>query len=383
MRNLLMTPGPTPVPEESRLVMAKEIIHHRTKEFSEIIKEVSDGLKYVFKTKNPVLTLTSSGTGAMEAAVVNLFSKGDKVIAVSVGNFGKRFAQLGKTFGLNIIDIEYEWGQSAKVADLMDILDKNSDVKGVLITHHETSTGVLNDIESFGKAIKDKNKDILFVVDAISGLSANEFENDKWLIDCAVSGSQKGFMAPPGLAFVSLSDMAIEACKKSDIPKFYFSFEKALKEYEDNQTPFTPAITTIMSVYESCKLIKKEGIDKTIERHKTMKEAVCEGVKALNLDFFIKNENDRGNTVTTVVVPEGVDGGKIAKIMASKYGITIAGGQGNYKGKIFRIGHLGDLDPLDVVTTFSALELVLSELGYKNFEPGDSLKAIQKYLLNK
>lgn len=381
MRNLLMTPGPTPVPEQSRLVMAKEIIHHRTKEFSGIMKEMSEGLKYVFKTENPVITLTCSGTGAMEAAVINLFSKGDKVVAVHIGNFGKRFAQLGKTFGLDIIEIQYEWGVAAKVEDLMEVLDKTPDVKGVLITHHETSTGVVNDIEAFGKAIKSKNENILFVVDAISGLSANEFKTDEWLIDCAVSGSQKGFMAPPGIAFASLSPKAIEACKKSDIPKFYFSFEKALKEYTDNQTPFTPAITTIMSTHESCKLIKEEGIDNIIARHKKMKEAVCEGVKALNLEFFIKEEKDRGNTVTTVVVPEGIDGGKIAKLMASKYGITIAGGQGDYKGKIFRIGHLGDLDVLDVVTTFSALEMVLSELGYDKFQPGDSLKAIQKYLI--
>ncbi len=383
MRNLLMTPGPTPVPEQARLAMAKEMIHHRTNEFSEVVKNLSENLKYVFKTKNPVITLTSSGTGAMEAAVINLFSKGDKVIVVNVGNFGKRFVQLCKTYNLEVVEIKYEWGKAAKLSDLQEALDKESDIKGVLMTQHETSTGVLNDVESFGKAIKTKDENILFVVDAISGLSANEFKTDEWQIDCAVSGSQKGFMAPPGIAFAALSEKAIEACKKSDIEKFYFSFEKALGRYDEGQTPFTPALTTIIATNEASKLLKKEGIDNVIARHKKMKEAVAEGVKALKLEFFIDEEEARGNTVTTVLSPEGIDSGKIKKIMADKYGITIAGGQADYKGKIFRIGHLGDVDVLDVVTTFSALEMVLAELGYDKFEAGDSLKAIQKYLVQK
>lgn len=378
MRNLLMTPGPTSVPEEARLIMAKEMIHHRTKEFSSVMKELSENLKYLFKTENPVITLSSSGTGAMEAAVVNLFSKEEKVLIVNTGNFGKRFVDLAKTYGLNPIELTYKWGESAKLEDIKEKLESNSDIKGIFITHHETSTGVVNDIKGLGEYLKGKN--ILFVVDSISGLTANEFKTDEWGVDCAVSGSQKGFMAPPGIAFAALSKKAIEALKKSDIPKFYFSFEKALKSYDEGQTPFTPALTTILSANEACKMLKKEGIDNIINRHRIMKEATCEGVKALNLEFFIKDENARGNTVTTIVSPKEIESGKIKKLMAEKYGITIAAGQGEYKGKIFRIGHLGAVDALDIVTTFSALELALSELNYE-FTPGIGVKAVQEYLI--
>lgn len=381
MRNLLMTPGPTPVPEDSRFIMAKDIIHHRTEEFMTLFKEMSESLKYVFQTQNPVITLTSSGTGAMEASIINLFSENDKVVVISVGNFGDRLIQLAKLYKLNVIEISYKWGETAKVEDLKAVLAKEEGVKGVIMTQHETSTGVVNDIEAFGKVIKDT--DMLFVVDAISGLTANEFKTDEWGVDCALSGSQKGFMAPPGLAFAALSPKAQAAMEKSTLPKFYFSFKKALKILDDGQTPWTPAIGVVMAVNESCKMIKKEGIENVVARHKSMQEATVAGVEALGLELLIKEPKDRGATLTTVLCPEGLNGQKVNKLMSKKYGITIAGGQGELQGKIFRIGHLGGVDTLDVVTTFSALEMVLKELGYNNFEPGDSLKAIQKYLMSK
>ncbi|BDU50556.1 pyridoxal-phosphate-dependent aminotransferase family protein [Haliovirga abyssi] len=379
MKNLLMTPGPTPIPEEARFAMAKSIIHHRTDEYSEIFKELSKNLKYLFKTENPVITLTSSGTGGMEASVANLFSKGDKVVVVSVGNFGERFVKLCDIYGLEVVKLSYNWGEAAKANDLKEVLAKEEGVKGVFLTHHETSTGVLNDVKSFGEILK--GTDILFVVDTISGLIANEFETDNWGVDCAVAGSQKGFMAPPGLAFVSLSEKAQKALDKSDLPKFYFSFKNTLNRLPEGQNPTTPAVNLIIATNEACKMLKKEGLENVTARHKNLKEAVAIGIKALGLEFFVKDEAVRGNTVTAVVAPEGVDGQAVNNTMRDKYGITIAGGQGAIKGKIFRLGHLGDVDRFDVLSLFSALEMTLNDLGYKGFEAGSSLKAIQKYYL--
>lgn len=376
-----MTPGPTPIPEDARMEMAKGIIHHRTGAYSEIFKELSGNLKTIFKTKNPVITLTSSGSGGMEAAVCNLFSRGDKVVVINIGNFGERFKKLTNIYGLSVIEINYEWGKSAKPEDLKKVLSENNDIKGVFITHHETSTGVVNDIKAFGEILADT--DMLFVVDTISGLIANEFKTDEWNIDCAIAGSQKGFMSPPGLAFVSLSEKAIEACKNSDLPKFYFSFLNHLKRLPDGQNPTTPAVNLIASTNVACKTIVEKGVEDFIKRHADLKEGVAEGVKALNLKFFVEDEKDRGNTTTSVYAPEGIDGQEINKKMRIDHGITIAGGQAKVKGKIFRIGHLGDVDRFDVISVFSALEMVLSDLGYTDFNAGDSLAAIQKYYMNK
>ncbi len=378
MKNLLMTPGPTPVPEEARLIMAKEMIHHRTDSYSCIFGEMSENLKYVFQTSRDVMTLTSSGTGAMEAAVVNLFSEGDKIAVFSVGNFGDRFIEISKQYKLNVIEKKYDWGTAAKVEDLKKLIEEEKELKGVFITHSETSTGVVNDIKSFGEVIR--NTDVLLIVDAVSGLGANELKMDDWGVDCIVSGSQKGIMAPPGLAFAVISEKAEKALDTAKLPKFYFSFKKHLKMIKDNQTPWTPAINLTMSVNESLKIIKKEGLENVIERHKFMREATAEGVKALGLEFFVKDEKARGNSVTAVYAPEGINGDKVNKIMKDKHGVVIAGGQGNIKGKVFRIGHLGYVDKLDLIMTFSALEMTLKELGY-NFEPGAGVGAVQKYLL--
>lgn len=378
MQKLLMTPGPTTIPEAVKLEMAKDIIHHRTEEYSEIFKELSENLKYVFKTKDPVITLTSSGTGAMEASVTNLFSKGDKVIVISAGNFGNRFIQLTKLYGLDVKEISYKWGESAKPEDLEKVLSEEENVKGVFLTHHETSTGVLNDVSAFGKVLE--GTDILFVVDSISGILSNEFKTDEWRVDCAISGSQKGFMTPPGLAFVSLSERAQAAMKKSDMPNFYFSFAKHLNRLPEGQNPTTPAITLIFAANVACQLIKKEGIDNVLARHKKLQTLTALGVEALGLEFFVKNSEDRGSTLTSVIAPEGIDGQEIHKLMQEE-GVTIAGGQADYKGKIFRIGHLGDVNELDVIVTFSALEKVLYKLNYREFEIGSSVKAIQEYLI--
>ena len=262
MSKLLLTPGPTNIPKRYLEIFAKDIIHHRTPEFRNIMKENNDNLKKVFKTSNDVAILTSSGTGAMETAIVNFFSTGDKVIAINTGYFGERFKKIAEIYGLNVIELDYEFGKSYKLDDVQKILDNNSDIKGILVTHSETSVGILNDIKSLGELTK--NKDTLLIVDTISGLVANEFEFDNWNVDVAIAGSQKAFLIPPGLSFVAISDKAKKAMEKSNLPKYYFDLKQYDKYFtEMYETPYTPAIALILALHQSLKDLLKNGVEYT------------------------------------------------------------------------------------------------------------------------
>ncbi|TET54104.1 MAG: alanine--glyoxylate aminotransferase family protein [Actinobacteria bacterium] len=375
-KSYLMTPGPTPVPPQVLLSQAKPIIHHRTPEYTKIFVEVLEGLQYIFETKNDIILFSSSGTGAMESSVVNLFSAGDKVIVTSNGKFGDRFVQLGETYGLEVIKHEYKWHQVVKPDDIKKSLDENPDVKGVFVTQSETSTGVLNDVKAIGEIVKATNA--VLVVDSITGIGAVETKTDEWNLDIVMTGSQKGLMLPPGLAAVSVSEKAWKLAEKSTLPKFYFSWAKAKKALEKKQNPFTPAVSLIVGLRESLKMMREEGLENIIKRHAQLADAVRAGVTAIGLELFAPSEG-RGNAVTAVKVPEGVDGKAIPRIMSSKYGVTIAGGQEHLAGKIFRLGHLGYYDKFDITTALSALEMTLQELGYQ-FEKGVSLKAAEKVL---
>lgn len=377
---LLMTPGPTMVPPRVLEVMRRQIIHHRTKEFEAIFDGLEEDLKFVFQTKNPVLILASSGSGAMEAAIVNLFSPGDKVLAISIGNFGDRFAEIATTFGLNVQKLAVKWGEAVNVSDVKKILDEdvNNEIKGILVTHNETSTGVTNDIEAIGKLTKGTNR--LLVVDAISSLGGLELQMDNWGLDVVVTGSQKALMAPPGLAYVGLSDKAWEAVENSKLPKFYWDFKKYRKGLmkAGENPPYTPAITTIMAQAEALKMIKEEGLENVYARHKKLALATQAGVKALGLEL-LPNQDVSSYIITAVKAPEGIDIAKVIKTLNLKYDIMITGGQKDLKGKIFRIGHCGYTDGLDLIKTFAALEYALSEAGYK-VEMGVSVGAVQKAL---
>lgn len=378
---LLMTPGPTMLPPQVRNVMSGQIIHHRTKDFEVIFDGLCEDLKYVFQTEKPVLVMASSGTGGMESAVVNLFSPGDKVLVVSVGNFGDRFYEIANIFGLDTIKLSFEWGEACDVSKIQQILDEDKDnkIKGVLMTHNETSTGVTNDVEAVAKLTAGTDR--LLVVDAISGLGGIDLQMDNWGVDCVITGSQKALMAPPGLAYVALSEKAWAACEKSTMPKFYWDYKKykkgVLKETSNNP-PYTPAITTVCAQAEALKLIKEEGLQEVFARHKKLALATQKGAEALGLGLLPKQE-DSSYIITAIKAPEGIEIDKVRKTLNNKYDIMITGGQKNLKGKIFRIGHCGFVDGFDLIKTFAALEFALIENGY-NVELGASVAAVQKML---
>ncbi|MBU4149795.1 MAG: alanine--glyoxylate aminotransferase family protein [Candidatus Omnitrophica bacterium] len=384
MKNYLLTPGPTPVPLEALEAMARPIIHHRTPQFQEILKEVEENLKYVFQTKNPVLILSSSGTGAMEGVVASLLSPGDKAIVVRGGKFGERWGELCAAYGIEFIPVDVEWGKKVNPEDIKKILiddgrrttEDGRRIKGVYVTLCETSTGVATDIKKIAEITKDYES--VLVVDAISALGAAPLKTDEWGIDVVVSGSQKGLMIPPGLAFVSLSEKAWKLAEKSTLPKFYFNLKAYKKSVEKNDTPYTPAVNLVIGLREALKLIKEEGIENLINRHRKNSKAVREAVKALGLELFAPDAYSEA--VTAVRVPEGVDGGKLVKTMRDKYGVAIAGGQAQLKGKIFRIATMGYITADDLKKGFETLETVLLELGY-NFEKGVGIKTLEKNLV--
>lgn len=364
-KEYLMTPGPTPVPPEVLVSQARPIFHHRTPKYTDILVSVEKDLKYIFQTGNDVLIFAASGTGAMESAVSNLFSAKDKVIVASNGKFGDRLVQLSEAYGLNPIKLEYQWDQVVGPADIEKLLkeDTGNEIKGVLVVQSETSTGILNDIETIGNIVKDYPA--VFVVDSITGLGAVEVKTDEWHLDVVMTGSQKGLMLPPGLCCVSVSQKAWKATKQSNLPKFYFSYEKSSKAlHKPSPTnPFTPPVSLIVGLQEALKMMREEGLENVIKRHAVLAEAVRQGVQGIGLELFAPPEG-RGNAVTPVRVPEGIDGTQIVKIMRDKYGITIAGGQEHLKGKIFRVGHLGYFDRFDIIVTLAGIEMALHELGY-------------------
>ena len=371
-RKYLMTPGPTPVPSFIREALSREIIHHRTDEFIEILKEVNEGLKYVFCTQNSVITFASSGTGAMEASVSNFFSFNDKVICIVGGKFGERWFEIAKAFGLNPVVMEVKDGESPSIDELEKLLKENKDTKGILTTLTETSTATVFDIEGISKLTKEK--DILLIVDAISGLCQDVLLTDEWGVDVVVSGSQKGFMLPPGLSFISISKKAEIFLKNSNLPKYYFDLNKALKSYAKNDTPFTPAIGLIIALKDAISYIKQEGIGNLWEKFKKLASATRSAAVALGLEVFSKRPS---NSVTAILPPQGMLSKDIVKKMRKEYGISIAAGQGELENKIFRIAHMGWINEQDLIMCFSILEKVLKDLGYK-FKLGSSLVALQE-----
>lgn len=364
------------IPPEVSLEMAKPIIHHRTPVYIELFKKVNGALKEVYRTKNDVFVMTSSGTGAMEAAVVNTLSAGDTVLVVKGGKFGERWGKIAEAYGVNVIYIDIEWGKAVNPNDIKKHLQDNKAIKAVFTTLVETSTGARTDIQTVGNIVKET--DAILVVDAISGLGAEEFRTDDWHVDIAVTGSQKALMLPPGLAFISVSEKAWKMTEKSKLPKFYYSLKKAKKSLEDGETPFTSAISLVIGLNKSLSMILEEGLDNVIKRHEKMGRAVREAAKAMGLELFAPDAPS--NAVTPVKSPAGIDCGLFIKKLKSKYDVTIIGGQDHVKGKIFRIAHLGYMDVFDIVIVISAMEMVLVEMGYK-LELGKGVGAAQKVLM--
>ena len=375
MKKRLFTPGPTPVPEDILLEMARPIIHHRTADFRKITEEVEGDLQYLFQTKNPVVSLASSGSGAMEAAVSNILSPGEKALVIKGGKFGERFGEICSAYGIDVVAIDVEWGKAVEPESVRKILNSEKDIKAIFTTLCETSTGVLTDIQAIGKIVAEF-PDTVLVVDAVSSLGAVSCRTDEWNLDVVITGSQKALMLPPGLSFLSISEKAGKKIESSKLPKYYFDLKKYRKFLDKFDFPFTPAVSLMLGLKKTLSLIREEGLENVLKRHQILAEATRAAVKALGLELLAEKP---ANALTAVKVPEGIDGNELTKMLKEKYGINFAGGQAQLKGKIFRIAHLGYFDQLDIILAISALEMALSVLGYK-FELGAGIKAAEEIL---
>lgn len=376
MKNLLLSPGPTPVPPEVAEAGAKPLIHHRTKKFQSVIHEVAGGLKTLFATQNPVYFIPCSGTGVMECAVANLMSPGETMLVIEGGKFGERWTKIGKTFGCNVVTLPIEYGRDPSSAQVEELLKKNPQAKALFTQLSETSTGAVYDVQAIGKVVSKTNA--LFVVDGISGLGAEECHPDEWGIDCILTGSQKGVMLPPGLGFISVSPKGWKAVEQSKSPRFYFDLRSYKKALEKDDSPYTPAISLLFQLQVALQMIQKETVAGMWRRHAWLANATRAAMKALHLELFASRP---GNVLTAVKVPAGVDGEKLVNQMRDDLGVTIAGGQDEMKGKVFRMAHLGYMDRFDILTGITALEIALKRQGFK-FQIGSGVASAEALLID-
>lgn len=373
MKQRLLTPGPTPVPEETLLELAKPVFFHRTPEFRQILADVLEDLKYVYRTKNTVIPLTCSGSGGLEAALVNAVPAGAKVICLIAGRFGERWRSICKAFGIEAVSVTVPYGQAVQPEQLAKALADHPDAVAVCSTLSETSTGVGHDVAAFGKIVAATPA--ILLVDAVSGLGAMECRTDDWNLDLCVTGSQKALMMPPGLAFVAVSDKAWKAIDKNPSPRtFYLDLKKARKNLENNDTPYTPAHTLIRAMRVSLKKIRSEGIENIWATQARNAAAARAGFKAMGLELFANPPN---NALTVVKMPTGVDSTALLGKIEKQYGLKLANGQDELKGKIIRLAHMGHIDMFDVLAALSGVELGLRELGYA-IEPGKGVAAAQR-----
>ena len=366
MKKYVFTPGPVPVPSEVLIEMAKPIIHHRTEEFENIVAEVREGLKYIFQTAQEVFILASSGTGAMEAAVANTLSSGDKVLVVNGGKFGERWGKICRAYGLEVDELMVEWGRAVDPEIINSKLDEDKNIRAVLIQASETSTGVKHPTDKIAE-ITNKRDDVILIVDGITGVGVFPLPFDELGIDVLVGGSQKAFMLPPGLSFASMSDKAWKFNEVSNLPKFYFDLKSYKKSAEKNTTPWTPAVTLTIGLAEVLKRYREEGLEHIYNRHQNLSHATREAIKAMGLEIYTKD--DHSTALTAGIAPEAIGAAKVIKGLKEKFGMTVAGGQDEAKGKIFRISHIGYIDSADTIAVISALESVLKDLGH-NFDFG-------------
>jgi aspartate aminotransferase-like enzyme len=369
----LMAPGPTPVPSNVLLAMAQPMIHHRTPEYDALFSEVRAGLKRLFKTRQDVIPFTSSGTGAMEAAVANTLSAGDTVLVLRAGKFGERWEEICRAYGVAAIPLAAPFGQTVPAEAIRKALGEHREVKAVLMQHSESSTAVLHDVKGVAAVTRDSGA--ILIVDAVSSLGIADLRMDDWGVDVVVAGSQKGLMLPPGLSFCALSEKAWGHVAASRLPKYYFDLTAERKAVSKNEAHFTPAVSIVLGLREVLKMIEAEGLDNVFRRHERLARATRSGVEALGLELFAKAAPSPA--LTAVVAPRGIDSEKILSAYSSSFNITIAGGQGEMKGKVFRLGHMGYVGDFDVITALAALEQVLQELGHP-VDFGAAVRAAQK-----
>lgn len=360
IKQLLLAPGPTPVPARVRLAMAQPMFHHRTPQFSALFAEVRDQLKALFQTEQDVLMLASSGTGAMEAAVNNCFAPGDEVIVVNGGKFGERWGKLATTFGLKPIEIRVEWGRAVRAEQVESVLAEHPNVKGVLVQASETSTAAVHPIEQL--AAVTRRHDALLVVDGITAVGVYDIPMDRWGVDVLITGSQKALMLPPGLAVLALSERAWARVAQTSQPRFYFDLPRERTNQAKNTTAWTPAISLVIGLREALAMMQEEGFANVFARHARLAEATRAGAEALGLRLVAPD--NPSPAVTGVYVPEGIDGSKLFAYLRDKMRVVFAGGQDHLKGKIIRISHLGYVGAFDTITALAAMEMALKHFGH-------------------
>lgn len=376
---MLMIPGPTPVPEQVLLAMAKHPIGHRSGDFAKIMAEVTEGLKWLHQTQNDVLILASSGTGAMEAGIINFLSPGDRVLAGNNGKFSDRWVKVCEVYGLQVEQVTAEWGKPVDPEEFRQRLEADTEkqIKAVIVTHSETSTGVINDLEAINRHVK-AHGEALIMVDAVTSLGATNVPVDAWGLDVVASGSQKGFMLPPGLGFVAVSPKAWKAYETAKMPRFYLDLGKYQKEAAKNSHPFTPPVNMFFGMQVALKMMQAEGLENIFARHQRHKSATRAAMEALHLPLFASEQSS--SPAITAVAPVQVDAEQIRSILKKKFDIAMAGGQDHLKGKIFRVGHLGFVSDRDILTAMGAVEAALIELNYEGFTPGSGVAAAAKAL---
>jgi serine---pyruvate transaminase len=374
----LMAPGPTPVPSEVLLAMAQPILHHRTPEYEALFIEVRAGLKRLVQTSQDVIPLACSGTGAMEAAVVNTLSAGDTVVVVNGGKFGERWLDLCRAFGINVVEVKAPYGETVSSERVAETLKTRPDIKAVLVQHSETSTGVLHDVR--GYAAVTRGTDAILVVDAVSSLGIADLPMDAWGVDVVVAGSQKGLMLPPGLGFCALSEKAWVKNRTAKLPRYYLDLAEERKTLAKNEAHFTPAVSLVIGLRTVIQMLEREGLANVFKRHDRLARATRAGVEALGLRLFCKATPSPA--VTAVMAPAGVNTEQIVKAYSQSHNITIAGGQGEMKGGVFRLGHMGYAAEFDVIASLSALEQVLAEIG-QPVDFGAGVRGAQKVFAEK
>jgi len=369
----LMAPGPTPVPPSVLLAMAQPMIHHRTAEYAALFTEVRAGLKRLFQTTGEVIPFVSSGTGSMEAAVVNTLSAGDTVLGLRAGKFGERWEEICRAYGVTVVSMAAPYGQTVSAETIAEALRRHPEARAVLMQHSESSTGVLHDVQ--GIAAATRGTPAILIVDAVSSLGIADLRLDEWGVDLVVAGSQKGLMLPPGLSFCALSEKAWGHVTASRLPRYYFDLAAEGKSVAKNDAHFTPAVSIMLGLREVLRMLDAEGLPNVFRRHERLARATRAGVEALGLELFAKASPSPA--LTAVVAPPGMDSQKVVAAYSASHNITIAGGQGAMKGRVFRLGHMGYVGDFDVITALSALEQVLHELGHP-VDFGAAIRAAQK-----
>jgi aspartate aminotransferase-like enzyme len=379
IKERLFTPGPTPLLMEAQVKALSATLHHRTEDFRRYMRESIEHLKYLFNTTHDVIIFASSGTGAMEGAVTNLLSPGDKALVGTTGKFGERWVNLCQAYGAETVKVESPYGQCLSIPEMKQRLEHDGPFRALYVQATETSTGVRNDVEALGKLVS-QHPETCLVVDAITGLGTTDLRPDEWGLDIVIGGSQKSTMVPPGLAFAAVSEKAWQQMEQAKVPRFYFDYRRERKNQVKGDTAWTPATTLVIALHAALEYIRKVGRDSLIANAELLAEGTREAAKALGLRLFA--QCSPANAVTAICAPEGVDSGAIVKEMRNRFGAVVANGQGSMKGQIFRFAHLGYYDPLDLFASIAALELVLLKLGQKA-ELGAGVRAAQEVYLKR